>query len=72
MTEFDHPCRETCSGWKQGRERGQGELKTAVDALLKIYDPIKYHHLETDPNTQAGCFQFVAQEALKVDDEVTG
>ena len=19
---FDHPCRETCSGWKQGYERG--------------------------------------------------
>jgi hypothetical protein len=20
--QFDHPCRETCSGWKQGYERG--------------------------------------------------
>ena len=24
---FDHPCRQTCSGWKQGYERGQYETE---------------------------------------------
>lgn len=42
-------------------------LKTA---LLKIYDPMKYHHWEEDPYTRAGCFQFVAQEALKACDDI--
>lgn len=22
---FDHPCKQTCSGWEQGRERGIAE-----------------------------------------------
>jgi RNA:NAD 2'-phosphotransferase (TPT1/KptA family) len=49
--EFDHPCRETCSGWQQGWERGnsdtinafekerdrlQEQLKIAVEALENI------------------------------------
>lgn len=34
-------------------------------ALRKIDEPMKYHHWETDPYTRAGCFQFVAHEALK-------
>ena len=29
--ELDHPCKETCSGWRQGFERG----RSAYDALLK-------------------------------------
>lgn len=41
------------------------EMDTLVMALQKIYDPRTYHHLEPDSYTQAGCFQFVAQEALK-------
>jgi hypothetical protein len=24
---FDHPCKDTCSGWKQGFERGAFELE---------------------------------------------
>lgn len=44
---FDHPCRYTCSGWKQGLERGfsQGQdritqleecLRVAEEALEKL------------------------------------
>ena len=41
---FDHPCRQTCSGWKQGFERGQMEankkLRIAVKAMEKyLTDP---------------------------------
>ena len=31
---FDHPCRETCSGWKQGYERGADTIQTRYSALL--------------------------------------
>lgn len=40
------------------------EVRRYRDALLKIYDPKKYHHWEEDTYTRAGCFQFVAQQAL--------
>lgn len=30
---FDHPCRETCSGWKQGRERGEFDAKERIAEL---------------------------------------
>lgn len=38
---FDHPCKQTCSGWKQGYERGQYEQsardqKTIEGLLHKI------------------------------------
>lgn len=38
---FDHPCKQTCSGWKQGYERGQSELaelrkdKARLDFLIE-------------------------------------
>lgn len=40
-------------------------LEFAVPALLKIYDPKKYHHDEPDDYTRLACAQFIAQEALK-------
>lgn len=37
---FDHPCRQTCSGWQQGYDRGMSDLKkdntTMLEALNKI------------------------------------
>ena len=33
-TTLDHPCRQTCSGWQQGYERG----KSAYDALKADYE----------------------------------
>lgn len=43
----------------------RADLAIAIEALRKIDDPKKYHHVEPDSYTQAACFQFVAQEALK-------
>ncbi len=40
------------------------ENEILINALLKIYEPMTYHHWEDDPYTRAGCFQFVAQKAL--------
>jgi len=34
--DFEHPCKETCSGWKQGYERGVESL--AQSKLQAIYD----------------------------------
>ncbi len=28
--ELDHPCKETCSGWKQGFERGVSESDSLI------------------------------------------
>ena len=33
LSSLDHPCRDTCSGWKQGRERGIFNVKRG---LMKI------------------------------------
>jgi hypothetical protein len=33
---FDHPCRETCSGWKQGLERGVFDSKEDIERLKKL------------------------------------
>lgn len=35
---FDHPCKQTCSGWEQGRQRG----------LLEGQDEIKHLRLEIE------------------------
>jgi len=32
--QLDHPCRQTCSGWKQGYERGLSELKAERDEAI--------------------------------------
>jgi hypothetical protein len=32
---FDHPCKQTCSGWRQGRERGQHEIISVSSVFLR-------------------------------------
>lgn len=33
---FDHPCKQTCSGWQQGRERGWCDIvRTAEFKAIK-------------------------------------
>lgn len=43
--DVDHPCRETCSGWRQGRERGTYEAKqqlmAATNTILSLEQEIK-------------------------------
>lgn len=31
--EFNHPCKETCSGWKQGYEKGKAEAAAEIGLL---------------------------------------
>lgn len=33
---FDHPCRETCSGWRQGYDRGVYDLDNKIRMLKQI------------------------------------
>lgn len=41
-TDLDHPCKETCSGWKQGYDRGVAEtLKETVTITKKEYESLK-------------------------------
>jgi len=32
--ELDHPCKQTCSGWKQGYERGLADIREPLKARL--------------------------------------
>lgn len=34
--QFNHPCKDTCSGWKQGFERGQNSNDEKTNAILKV------------------------------------
>lgn len=36
FSELDHPCKETCSGWRQGFEKGQKACPRCSDLF---YDP---------------------------------
>lgn len=35
---FDHPCRQTCSGWQQGYDRGYDELKAKHERVLQMLE----------------------------------
>lgn len=36
MINLDHPCKQTCSGWKQGYERGVQEMQSKLDQAEKV------------------------------------
>lgn len=46
LEDLDHPCKQTCSGWKQGYENGvlfqltqdQAEIRRLIRALEKLRD----------------------------------
>ncbi|TXH09408.1 MAG: hypothetical protein E6R04_08205 [Spirochaetes bacterium] len=38
IDSFDHPCKETCSGWKQGYEKGQAHEKEKSKGLLQALE----------------------------------
>ena len=54
---FDHPCRQTCSGWQQGFDRGQFDLKDkieehevyklALESIQRNGDPSSMHTATT-------------------------
>ena len=39
MDKLDHPCKQTCSGWKQGYIKGGEEAKHDIEKMCKI--PLK-------------------------------
>lgn len=39
---FDHPCRETCSGWEQGRDRGMLEERARQQTIETWYGRIVF------------------------------
>lgn len=38
---FDHPCKQTCSGWEQGRLRGRAEVQGLVWAAHTLRNEVK-------------------------------
>ena len=38
LEDLDHPCRQTCSGWQQGRERGQAEVQKKLDKAVEALE----------------------------------
>lgn len=57
MNDLDHPCRDTCSGWKQGYEKG---AKTERERALRVFDGWRKHWLLKEGD---GYFQ----RAVKID-----
>lgn len=35
MSQFDHPCKQTCSGWQQGYEAGRASVKESLLILAR-------------------------------------
>lgn len=68
LDKLDHPCRETCSGWKQGYERGVMAVKQELDAIKS------QQLMETDDGkrtVRCECgFTFSFQDATKLQQEL--
>lgn len=50
---LDHPCKQSCSGWKQGYEKGFKKASEGIDKLSRI--PLKKLLLAIDQFTCGGC-----------------
>lgn len=37
-SDFSHPCKEACSGWKQGYEAGLTESRKENEALMELLE----------------------------------
>lgn len=40
---MDHPCKETCSGWQQGYDRGLEQFKKSQNDLIKEREELRKH-----------------------------
>lgn len=47
---FDHPCKQTCSGWEQGRQRGIFEEKERTEILLEKADAVAMNYEKCHQN----------------------
>lgn len=43
--DFDHPCRQTCSGWQQGYDKGKAEV---MPMMREMAETIRYIMNEND------------------------
>lgn len=59
---FNHPCKDTCSGWKQGYDRGVSDSSKEIERLNKVITR------ELSENDEIGC-EYTYVRALK--EEVT-
>lgn len=71
---FDHPCKQTCSGWQQGYDRGydsgyaeaQAQAKVLVEALEKYIDVTRFVGIPTSYGEQIRFSEkYLAKEALE-------
>lgn len=42
---FDHPCRQTCSGWQQGYNRGKLDAQKNSEGLVKALEKARQYLL---------------------------
>jgi hypothetical protein len=41
FTKLDHPCKNTCSGWRQGYDKGLSQMQEQADKIkVKLYKAI--------------------------------
>lgn len=62
---FDHPCKQTCSGWEQGFERGFHEGQEAT--FRKVVNwMMKNDHIHTSDCSAGECNPCVLIDAAKM------
>jgi hypothetical protein len=64
LDDFDHPCRQTCSGWRQGFDKGkllESRKVSEMENLLKLADKV-IHQFSNDlaPKTDENSDLFAA------------
>lgn len=43
LDDFDHPCRNSCSGWKQGYDRGRLDMKERLQIATEALNKCKIY-----------------------------
>jgi hypothetical protein len=67
INKLDHPCRQTCSGWKQGFEKGQisGLGPAMARALIMAIEQLEKVSHSPKMSCHSHCVCCDAREALK-------
>ena len=63
LDDLDHPCRQTCSGWKQGYERGKREADKSTVAPKRKHMPLVHLMTQRDQpyGSQRKCCELCGQ-----------
>jgi hypothetical protein len=79
MTDLDHPCKQTCSGWEQGRERGYqqclDDLGPVIGALEHCFARLTFieeHSCKDKAGYESGQSRRMAAQALALWQKLTG